>query len=121
MLVAGNPQDLDSLGSAVAIDGNIVVVGAPNRDGGGGAVDIGIAYVFTRSGTTWSQQAVLSGPSSAGGAFGRAVAISGTRVAVAAAAVPLSGVSAGPGSVRTFSQSGTTWPLPSTPSRSRVA
>jgi hypothetical protein len=111
LLVAGNPQDLDSLGSAVAIDGNLLVAGAPWRDGGGGAVDIGIAYVFTRSGTTWSQQAVLSGPSSAGSAFGRAVAISGTRVAVAAAAVPLSGVSAGPGSVRTFAQSGTSWPL----------
>ncbi|HXI91932.1 MAG TPA: FG-GAP repeat protein, partial [Blastocatellia bacterium] len=49
----------DSAGTSVAIDGNTIVVGAPDDNGanfsGGGS-----AFVFTRSGTTWSQQQKLT-------------------------------------------------------------
>ena len=53
----------------MAVRGDTVVVGAPGEDGGGTGVngdqgdnsaeDAGAAYVFVRTGTTWSQQAYL--------------------------------------------------------------
>ncbi len=52
-LKAANAEAGDVFGSAVAIFGNTLVVGAP-REGNSGAV-----YVFIRTGTTWSQQAYL--------------------------------------------------------------
>ena len=42
---------------SVAIDGDTMVAGAHKEDTG--ATDAGAAYVFTRSGTSWSQQAKL--------------------------------------------------------------
>lgn len=107
-------QDLDIFGYAVSVDGNILVAGAPGRDGGGGAADIGIAYVFARSGTTWTEQAILAGPPGAGSAFGKAVFVDGTRVVVGAPAVPVGGVASGAGSVRSFTQNGFLWPLEGT-------
>jgi hypothetical protein len=58
---------------ALSADGNTALIGAPNESGGFGA-----AWVFTRSGSTWSQQ----GPKLVGGEerlaihFGRSVALS---------------------------------------------
>ena len=49
----------DRLGSSVSISGNTVLVGAINDDIGNGN-DQGSAYVFTRSGANWSQQAKLT-------------------------------------------------------------
>ena len=53
----------DEFGTSVAIDGHTVVVGAPNEDGFGrgrgdydnGETDAGAAYVFSRTGNSWSQ------------------------------------------------------------------
>ena len=45
----GNAQQGQSV--ALSADGNTAVVGGPNDNGGNGA-----AWVFTRSGTTWTQQ-----------------------------------------------------------------
>ncbi len=58
-LVASNPGEYDSFGKGVGIstDGNTVLVGAPGEDTGVG--DAGAVYAFTRSGTTWSQQAFI--------------------------------------------------------------
>lgn len=114
VLSSASGQDLDGLGYAVAVDGNLLVAGAPGRDGGGGAVDIGVAYVFARAGVTWAEQAVLAGPPSAGSAFGKAVALDGARAAISAPAVPVGGASMGVGSVRTFVQNGFAWPLEGT-------
>ena len=113
VITAGNGNDADLFGYAVAVDGNLLVVGAPGRDGGGGATDIGLAYVYTRNGSLWTQQAILAGPSTMGSAYGRAVAIRGTRVAVGAPAVPVGGVAMGAGTVRTFTRSGATWSMES--------
>jgi len=57
-LLASDGAALDVFGGSVAIDGNTAVVGAEGDDSGSGS-----AYVFVRSGTTWSQQAKLTGPS----------------------------------------------------------
>ena len=64
----------DHLGSAVAIQGDTAVVGAP--DGAGAA------YVFVRRGDRWVQEAKLL-PSGSAPGFGGTVAISGDTIAVA--------------------------------------
>jgi uncharacterized repeat protein (TIGR01451 family) len=80
---------------AVAIDGDTVVVGDPGEPskatGVNGdqsdtsAVDAGAAYVFVRSGTTWTQQAYLKAINTQAGAwFGNAVAVSGDSIVVGA-------------------------------------
>ncbi len=94
-LKASNTNPGDLFGWNVAIDGDTIVVGAPDERGSGtdpqGAqgtnnfVDAGAAYVFVRNGTTWSQQAYLkasnSGPNDR---FGSSVAISGDTVVLGA-------------------------------------
>ena len=47
-----------SLDSSVAIAGDTIVVGACQDDDNG--TDSGSAYVFTRTGTTWTEQAKLT-------------------------------------------------------------
>jgi hypothetical protein len=71
-LTAGDAAAGDQFGTAVALSvtssGTTVVVGAQGKDSGTGA-----AYVFTRSGATWSQQAELTaGDAAAGDDFGTA-------------------------------------------------
>jgi hypothetical protein len=58
-LTASDAQQADQFGDAVAISGDIIVVGAPGADGQGG-VSQGAAYVFERSGVLWVEQAKLS-------------------------------------------------------------
>jgi archaellin len=70
----------DGFGSAVAVSGDTVVVGAPYRDS-----DAGAAYVFTGAGGHWTQRAELTGSDTvAGDGFGSAVAVYGDTVAVGA-------------------------------------
>lgn len=84
LLTYNNPTPLadDAFGSAVAISGSQVVVGAPNDDPGG-LGDAGAAFVFSTSGASLVQ--TLANPSpTASDLFGTAVAISGDLVAVGA-------------------------------------
>ena len=93
-LKASNTGAGDSFGYRVAVSGDTVVVGAYAEDSGTtgttsvaneGAVDSGAAYVFVRSGTTWSQQAYLKASNTgAGDQFGFSVAVSGETVVVGA-------------------------------------
>src|SRR5215468_5674155 len=56
-------------GKSVAISGNTAVVGAPGDNSGAGA-----AYVFTRSGATWTLRTTLTASDAqAGDAFGTSV------------------------------------------------
>ncbi|MFN9992678.1 MAG: FG-GAP repeat protein, partial [Phycisphaerales bacterium] len=100
----------DQFGAAVSVFGDTAVVGADLDDVGANA-NQGSAVVFTRSGTTWTQQAQLS---SADGAaddvFGRTVAIFGDTVMVSALGDDI-GANANQGSVHIFARSGTTWTL----------
>ncbi|WP_428261617.1 cadherin-like beta sandwich domain-containing protein [Haliangium sp.] len=74
---ASNTSDGDQFGIDVALSDDTLVVGA-NRPEGNGA-----AYVFQRSGTSWTQQAVLRASNADDGDnFGVEVAISGDTVAV---------------------------------------
>ena len=69
-----------SFGASVAIDGDVLVVGAPLANTT--AVDSGAAYVFRRSGGVWTVDATpLTSPAPAtGDDCGYAVAISGSNV-----------------------------------------
>ena len=93
-------------GDAVALDGNTMVVGA--RYDGTTASQAGAAFVYVRSGTTWTQQAVLLASDGAvADKFGYSVAISGNTIVVGAFNddSPLSNA----GSAYVFVRSGTTW------------
>jgi hypothetical protein len=72
------PQADARFGVAVAIDGNRAVVGAWREDSAG-IPDVGAAYVFSRSGSTWSLVTSRRGAAANDGC-GSSVAISGTRI-----------------------------------------
>jgi hypothetical protein len=94
-LKASNPGANDRFGISVAVSDNTIVVGAYLEDSNATGVngnqsdnsagDAGAAYVFFRSGTTWTQQAYLKASSvTAGDQFGKSVAVSGNGVFVGA-------------------------------------
>ena len=78
-LKASNVEYFDFFGNSVAVSGDTVVVGAPFDSGNG----INPAYVFTRMGGLWTQQASLKASNAAGG-FGQSVAVSGDTMVVGA-------------------------------------
>ncbi|MCX7800604.1 MAG: FG-GAP repeat protein, partial [Fimbriimonadales bacterium] len=87
---ASNTEAFDNFGYSVALsaDGNTLAVGAPGEDSNATGVNgnqldnsasaSGAVYIFTRSGSTWSQQAYLKASNTeAGDGFGFSVALSG--------------------------------------------
>jgi hypothetical protein len=70
--------NLPAFGAPIALNGNTLIVGGTDLllNGGKIAGTISKAYVLTRSGTAWSEQAQLK-PKSGGGAFGNFNALSG--------------------------------------------
>ena len=106
LLLPSVGQNSDHFGYSVAIDGDTAIVGA-NEASHGGKVDAGAAYVFVRSGTTWSEQAMLTASDAAqDDHFGESVAIWGDAVVVGA---PGFIVGNGEGQAYVFVRSGTTW------------
>ena len=71
----------DEFGAAVAIDGDIVVVGAPQYHVNSAAT--GAAFVYRRTGSVWSAGTQLSGGEGSGWGYGSAVAVDGTTIAIA--------------------------------------
>ena len=73
-LLASDGAADDAFGYSVAVDGDTAVIGAVQDDDNGG--NSGSAYVYTRSGTTWSRQAKLTASDGAADDwFGRSVAV----------------------------------------------
>ena len=100
-LVASDGAAFDYLGSSCVLSGDTAIVGAPNQTVGGIAAQ-GSAYVFTRSGSTWSQQSKLLENNGLGGdAFGTSVALAG-NVAVGGAPQRSVGVNTGQGAAFVF-------------------
>ncbi len=100
-VLADDPSENNLFGSTVAIDGDTMVVGAQYD----GDPQIGAAYVFVRSGTTWSQQAKLTASDGMGQEwFGIAVSISGDTVVIGSVLDEVES-----GSAYVFVRSGTTW------------
>lgn len=105
-LTATDGATNDRLGSAVAIEGDTIVAGAPGSTVGGDA-NQGSAYTFARSGAaSRTQTAKLSAlAGAAGDHLGTSVAIDGDAI-VAGAPDSVVGGDAGRGSVYTFTRSG---------------
>jgi hypothetical protein len=106
MMLTGTGEEVGAghFGNSVALsaDGNTAVIGALTDDNG-----LGAAWVFTRSGSTWTPQAKLAGGGEAGaGRFGASVALSadGDTVVVGA---PYDGRDLG--AMWVFTRSGSTW------------
>lgn len=105
-LVASDAVADDRFGASVAVDGNALVVGASGNDDDGN--DSGSAYIFTRSGVSWSEQPKLTAMDAApDDVFGDSVDIHGNKVVVGAPGND--DLSSGSGSAYTFIQTGTTW------------
>jgi hypothetical protein len=99
-IVASDGTTGDEFGSSVSISGDTVVVGAPND-----VNDTGAAYVFVRSGSTWTQQQKLVAPD--GGpneGFGHAVSVDADTLVVG---TPFQTLQSGAAYV--FVRSGTIW------------
>jgi trimeric autotransporter adhesin len=131
---ASNTGANDWFGSGVALsaDGNTLAVGAAGEDSNATGINqnetnnladnSGAAYVFTRSGSTWSQQAyVKASNTGVNDNFGHSVALSadGSSLAVGAhaedsSATGINGnqtnnLAADSGAVYIFTRSGSTW------------
>jgi hypothetical protein len=103
-LTASDGMVTDGFGLSVAVSGDTALVGAPSDDVDGGG-DQGSAYVFVRSGTTWTEQRHLTaGDGAALDRFGENVALSGETAIVGA---PQDDGSRG--SAYAFIRIGTTW------------
>jgi len=107
-LIATGSAANDGVGGAVALsgDGNTALIGAPTQNSSAGA-----AYVFTRTGSTWSQQTGTLTPSGTapGLQFGQSVALSadGTTALIG-------GPVGDQGTAWIFSRSGSTFPTTGT-------
>ncbi len=99
-LTASDGTNVDKFGYSVAISGSTALVGA-----NGHRLYTGAAYVFVRTGTTWTQQAELTASDGAmKDSFGQTVALSGSTAAVGAY-----GKNGYLGAAYVFVRSGTTW------------
>lgn len=117
-IAASDGQVSDFFGAAVDIakDADFVIVGAQLEDGGSGdpKSNAGTAYIFTKSGSSWSQQAkLIASDAAASDQFGVSVAINsdGTYAVMGAqfedggAGDPITQAGAG----YVFVRSGSTW------------
>ncbi len=106
-LLLSDPAATSYFGYSVAItsDGVRVAIGAFGKDGGQGAV-----YVFTRSGTVWSQeQKLVPSDGAANDNFGNSVAINSTGTRIAVGSRLDDATQTNQGTLYVFARSGTTW------------
>jgi trimeric autotransporter adhesin len=129
-LKAGHPFENDLFGASVALsaDGSTLAVGASSEDssatgigiddGNTGAPAAGAAYVFTRSGATWTQQVYIKASNTdANDQFGTSVALSadGSTLAVGACTERSNGTSPdddtfeNAGAAYVFTRTGAAW------------
>jgi hypothetical protein len=107
----------DSYGFAVSInaDGTVAAVSDPGADGESSETKAGNVYIFTRSGSTWTQQQRLySATQAAGDFFGHALNLSGdgTRVYIGVSRQDASSTTEG--EVQIWKNTGGTWAIEST-------
>ena len=117
---ASNTEANDGFGESVALAGDTLAVGAPGEDSDGdptniSAVDSGAVYIFTRSGSGWSQQAyVKASNTETNDGFGESVALTNDTLAVGAPGEdsdgdPTNNSAVDSGAVYVFTRSGSGW------------
>ena len=112
-LTASDASISDYLGYSVAVAGDTLIAGAPG-EGPNVSDDPGACYVFTRSGSTWTQQAKLAAsPATSDGVLGEWVGISADESTLVATARSYDdAVSCGsgtPGAAYAWTGSGASW------------
>ncbi len=107
---SGDGAYLDRYGSAVAVDGNVAMIGAYLEDTVAGA-DAGAVHWFERSGDQWVRRGQILAPDAqVEDRFGIAVDIDGDRVAIGAF-WDIVGSNVDQGSVYVFRRTGNSWAL----------
>jgi hypothetical protein len=107
-LMASDKAEADGFGWSVALDGGTAVIGAYTEDDGG-TIDNGAAYVFTRSGGVWTEQAkLLASDKDGGDFFGWSVALDGDTAVVGAIGDD-AGWNIQTGAAYVFTRSGGVW------------
>ncbi len=82
-LIAEDGREGDQFGRAVALQGDMIVVGAPLASLGEGVTFEGAAYVFARVDGVWSQQQkIVAFDASPDDRFGESISIDGERMIV---------------------------------------
>ena len=110
-LTSSDAATYDNLGYAVALSGDTALVGDPYKTVGDQG-HVGAVYVYTWSGTSWSQQAELSDPDAAGSDyFGASVALSGDTALIGAWGATVNGQGSA-GKAYIFTRSGGSWSQP---------
>jgi len=105
-LTAGDGAAGDFFGYSVSIDGDYAIVGAYQDDDHG--TNSGAAYIFHRSGSSWTQQTKLTpGDGAAGDFFGYSVSIDGDYAIVGAHKDDDNGINSGSSYV--FHRNGGSW------------
>ncbi len=123
-LKAANLGANDSFGASIALDGDVLAVGAPREDSAdpaspanNAARDSGAAYVFRRTGTDWQQEAYLKASNrETGDSLGAAIALAGDVLVVGATSEdsaraddPANNAALGSGSAYVFRAAGAIW------------
>ncbi|NNE34075.1 MAG: hypothetical protein HKN13_02490, partial [Rhodothermales bacterium] len=107
-LLASDKASGEYFGRSVAIDGDTALIGA-SREDDSGTYNNGAAYVFTRSGGSWSEQAkLLASDKASGDYFGYSVAIDGDTALIGASGEDDSGTSQN-GAAYVFTRSSGSW------------
>jgi len=107
-LIASDLGGYDFFGRSVSISGEYAIIGAPLWDIGSSDTIEGVAYIFNRSGTNWSeQQKLIASDAGANDNFGSSVSISGNYAVVGAWPEDEGGSDAG--AVYIFVRTGTSW------------
>lgn len=108
-LLASDGMLLAGFGSSAAVDGDTLVIGAPD-DFHSGLIRPGSAYVFVNGPSGWQEQAKLVHPAPwPDSDFGEAVAIEGDTLVIGSPTYEKVGSYVGTGIVNVFVRSGTTW------------
>lgn len=99
-LTASDGQSSDGFGCAVSLKGDTALIGAPGDDSTRGA-----AYVFTRSGTSWTEhEKLVAFDGEADDWFGSSVSLDGDTLLIGSL-----GDDSSRGAAYVFTYSGTTW------------
>jgi hypothetical protein len=107
-LLASDGSTEDGFGGSVSLDGDTALIGAEWDDDNGTCS--GSAYVFTRNGTTWTQQAKLTASDgTAADHFGCSVSLSGDTALIGAFFDEEYGWDGYVGSAYVFTRNGTKW------------
>ena len=102
-LTASDYAANDEFGWSVSVDGDYAIVGAHKEDGSG--TERGAAYVFYRSGSSWTeQQKLIPGDTADGDYFGKSVSIDGEYAIIGAP-----GKNSDQGFSYIFKRTGTVW------------